>query len=83
MTHQIKAKIRIWPFISLLFCIALLVSCGGGGGGGGSAAAPAASPGTPATAGPAFTVSTVDTGGDVGWYTRLQSSVDIPNCCCL
>ncbi len=71
MTHHKKSAIRIWQVIHVLFTIALLVSCGGGGGGGGgsSAAAPAASPVTPSSS--VFT--TVDTSGEVGWYTSIAT----------
>ncbi len=64
MITQLKEKINIKLYSSLLFSIALLVSCGGGGGGGGGGSSSGSG---------GFTISTIDSNGDVGWNTDIAT----------
>lgn len=68
MPHHLSTRIHIKSFITFLFGITLIISCGGGGGGGGGSSS-ASDPGSPSA--PTFTITTIDSTGDVGWNSSI------------
>jgi hypothetical protein len=75
---KMNKQFNIKLFLSLVFILFLLVSCGGGGGGSSSSGSSGGSEGNTSSPGSfdpetGFTIYTIDSTGDVGMYTSIAT----------